>query len=145
MSKSVDPDETAHMSRLIWIYAVCKSLLLSAVAVISICMLNMLFSLKTLLLLLLLLLKSKIYLESFRFESEHSISYKITCAPSEDSDQPQPAHPCSLISVLARHSMGSQGLKHLQVDSEDSDQTAPMHRLISAFAGLTCNLVRNVC
>ena len=27
MSNSVDPDEAAHMSRLIWIYAVCKSLL----------------------------------------------------------------------------------------------------------------------
>ena len=33
MLNSVDPDETAHMSRLIWIYAVCKSLLLSPVAV----------------------------------------------------------------------------------------------------------------
>ena len=33
MSYRVDPDETAHMSRLIWIYAVCKSLLLSPVAV----------------------------------------------------------------------------------------------------------------
>ena len=33
MSNSVDPDETAHMSRLIWIYVVCKSLLLSPVAV----------------------------------------------------------------------------------------------------------------
>ena len=32
-SNSVDPDETAHMSRLIWVYAVCKSLLLSPVAV----------------------------------------------------------------------------------------------------------------
>ena len=30
---SVDLDETAHMSRLIWIYAVCKSLLLSPVTV----------------------------------------------------------------------------------------------------------------
>ena len=33
MSNSVDPDETAHKSRLIWIYAICKSLLLSPVAV----------------------------------------------------------------------------------------------------------------
>ena len=33
MSNSVDPDETAHMSRLILICAVCKSLLLSPVAV----------------------------------------------------------------------------------------------------------------
>ena len=31
MSNSVDPDETAH--RLIWIYALCKNLLLSPVAV----------------------------------------------------------------------------------------------------------------
>ena len=33
MSNTVDPDETAHMSRLIWIYAVFKNLLLSSVAV----------------------------------------------------------------------------------------------------------------
>ena len=33
MSNSVDPDETAHMSRLIWIYAVRKSLLYITVAV----------------------------------------------------------------------------------------------------------------
>ena len=33
MSNSVDPDETAHMSRLIWVYAVSKILLLSPVAV----------------------------------------------------------------------------------------------------------------
>ena len=33
MSNSVDPDETAHMSRLIWNYAVCKNLLLSPVVV----------------------------------------------------------------------------------------------------------------
>ena len=33
MPNSVDPDETAHMSRLIWIFTVCKSLLLLPVAV----------------------------------------------------------------------------------------------------------------
>ena len=33
MSNSVDPDEMAHMSHLIWIYAMCKSLLWSPVAV----------------------------------------------------------------------------------------------------------------
>ena len=33
MSNRIDPDEMAHMSRLIWIYAICKSLLLSPVAV----------------------------------------------------------------------------------------------------------------
>ena len=35
MSNSVDPDKMVHLSRLIWIYAVCKSLLLSPVAVKS--------------------------------------------------------------------------------------------------------------
>ena len=33
MSNSVDPDETAYMSLLIWIYFVCKSLLLLPVTV----------------------------------------------------------------------------------------------------------------
>ena len=33
MSNSVDPDKTLMMSRLVWIYAVCKILLLSPVAV----------------------------------------------------------------------------------------------------------------
>ena len=33
MTNSVDPDETVHMSRLIWSYAVCKVLLLSPVGV----------------------------------------------------------------------------------------------------------------
>ena len=33
MSNSVDPDETVQMGRLIWIYAICKNLLLSPVAV----------------------------------------------------------------------------------------------------------------
>ena len=33
MSNSVDPDEPAYYEHLIWIYAVCKSLFLSPVAV----------------------------------------------------------------------------------------------------------------
>ena len=33
MSNSIHPDEMAHMSPVIWIFAVCKSLLLSPVAV----------------------------------------------------------------------------------------------------------------
>ena len=33
MTNNVDSDETAYMSRLIWIHAVCKSLLLSSAAV----------------------------------------------------------------------------------------------------------------
>ena len=38
-----------------------------------------------------------------------SISYKIACAPSEDSDQP--AHPRSLIRVFTGHSVDSQGYR----------------------------------
>ena len=36
--------------------------------------------------------------------------YNMVCAPSEDKGQP--AHPHSLIRVLAWRSMGSQGLKN---------------------------------
>ena len=39
-------------------------------------------------------------------EPEHSISYKTTCAPSEDSDQP--VHPHSPVRIFARHSVGNQ-------------------------------------
>ena len=38
-----------------------------------------------------------------------SISYKVACAPSKDSDQP--VHPCSIIRVFARHSEGKNGSK----------------------------------
>ena len=47
--------------------------------------------------------------------------------PSKDSDQP--AHYCSLIRVFAGYSVGSKDPKHLELDSEDIDQTAQMHRL----------------
>ena len=43
---------------------------------------------------------------------EQSISYKIACAPSKDSDQP--AHQHSLIKVFAGQSIGSQGSKAIQ-------------------------------
>ena len=36
---------------------------------------------------------------TFKFEPAHDKSYKMTCAPSEDSDQP--GHPLSLIRVFA--------------------------------------------
>ena len=42
-------------------------------------------------------------------EMEHNIQHEITCAPSEDSDQP--AHPRRLIRVFAGHYGGSQGSK----------------------------------
>ena len=45
MSNSVDPDETAHhMSRLIWIYAVCKSLLLTLVEVKELILIKKLYN-----------------------------------------------------------------------------------------------------
>ena len=43
------------------------------------------------------------------FEPGDRISYKIVCAPSDDSDQP--VHSRSLIRVFAGHSVGSQGSK----------------------------------
>ena len=55
-------------------------------------------------------------------------SYNITCVSSEDSDQL--VHPCSLIRIFTGHSVGSKDPKRLQADSEDSDQTARMRRLI---------------
>ena len=79
---------------------------------------------------------SFIHYECIKTEPGHSISYnEIACAPSEDSAQP--AYPCSLIRVFAKD------LRRLQADSEDSDQTARMRRLIWVFDGHTCNLVGN--
>ena len=43
------------------------------------------------------------------FEPQHDKTNKMTCAPSEDSDQP--GHSPSLIRVFAVHSMGSKGPK----------------------------------
>ena len=64
-----------------------------------------------------------------------SISSKITCAPSEDSDQP------------AQFSQGTlwaaKDPKSLQGASEDSHQPAQMYRLICVFADRTRSLVRN--
>ena len=59
-----------------------------------------------------------------RNEPPHDKSNKMICAQSEDSDQP--GHPPSLIRVFAVHSMGN----FLHADSEDSDQTRRMPRLI---------------
>ena len=67
------------------------------------------------------------------------------CAPSEDSDQP--GHPPSLIRcpVWSESSLCAQWVakdpSFLSVDSEDSDQTGRMHRLIWVFAGRTDHLV----
>ena len=42
---------------------------------------------------------------SFTYEPPHDKTNKMTCAPSEDSDQP--GHPPSLIRVFAVRSVGS--------------------------------------
>ena len=78
MSNSVDPDETAHKSRLTWIYAVCKSLLLPPVAV------------KELMDIMKGLCQS--------YEPQCEKTYILVCVPNGDSNQP--AHPRSLIKVF---------------------------------------------
>ena len=59
------------------------------------------------------------------YEPQHYKTNKMTCAPSEDSDQP--GHPLS--QWVAEDPM------FLHADSEDSDQTGRMSRLIWVFAG----------
>ena len=59
------------------------------------------------------------------YEPQHYKTNKMTCAPSEDSDQP--GHPPS--QWVAEDPM------FLHADSEDSDKTGRMSRLIWVFAG----------
>ena len=76
------------------------------------------------------------------------------CAPSEDSVQP--GHPPSLIRVLAVLQWVAKDLSFLHADSEDTDQTGQMLRLIWVFAewhvsllvlscGGLCSLRINIC
>ena len=65
----------------------------------------------------------------FTFEPGHSISYKITCAPSEDYDQS--ARMRRLIRVFA------VALKTLMILGY------PERDLICVFAGRTCNHIGN--
>ena len=51
------------------------------------------------------------------YEPQHDKTSKMTCAPSEDSDQP--GLPPSLIRVFSVRPVGSLGLNCLHVDSED--------------------------
>ena len=64
-------------------------------------------------------------------ESVHDKTNKMTCAPSEDSDQP--GQPPSLTRVFAV----AKDPMLLHADSEDSDQTGRVPRLIRVFAGRT--------
>ena len=72
-------------------------------------------------------------------EPPHDKTNIMTCAPSEDSDLP--VHPPSLIRVFVCAQWVANDPSFLHVDSEDSDQTGRMLRLIWVFAGLTCHLV----
>ena len=61
-------------------------------------------------------------------EPPHDKPNKMNCAPSEDSDQPGP--PPSLIRVFACAQSVAKEPSFLHADSEDSDQTGRMTRLI---------------
>ena len=62
------------------------------------------------------------------FEPPHDKTNEMACAPSEDSDQHW--HPLSLIRVFAVVQWVAKGQMFLHADSEDSDETGRMHRLI---------------
>ena len=71
-------------------------------------------------------------------ESPYDKTNKMTCAPSEDSDQP--GHPPSLISLLSP-SRNIGPLTIYWVHREHCVQTGWMPRLICVFAGCTCHFV----
>ena len=73
------------------------------------------------------------------YEPPHDKTNKMTCAPSEDKDQP--GHLPILIRAFAVRLWVAKDPNVLQVDSEDSDQTGRMPRLIRVFAGRTCHFV----
>ena len=66
-------------------------------------------------------------LTSFRIEPAHDKTYKMACAPSEDSDQP--VHPPSLISLRCLHEECSGPWLPIERTAK-TDQTGRMHRLI---------------
>ena len=66
------------------------------------------------------------------YEPPHDKTNKMTCAPSEDSDQP--GHQPSLIRVFAVRSQGSQGPK---LSSRGQRKLGRMLRLRWVFAGRT--------
>ena len=75
----------------------------------------------------------------YELEPEHYKTHKMTCAPSEDSDQTR--HTPSLIRAFAVCIKRVWVLASLQVHIEDSHQTWWMSRLIWFFTRLTGNFV----
>ena len=63
----------------------------------------------------------------------------MACAPSKDSDQP--VHPPSLTRIFAVPQWVAKDPSFLHADSEDSDQTGWMPRLIWVFAERTVILL----
>ena len=62
------------------------------------------------------------------FELQHDKTNEMTCVPSKDSDQP--GHPPSLIKFSLGTLWVAKDAMLLHADSEDSDQTGWMPRLI---------------
>ena len=77
--------------------------------------------------------------ESLKFQTRHSISYKIACTTSEDSDQPVHTHILSRTPPFVYWKLG-----HLANQCKAmSDQPAHLNRLIWVIANRTCRLVGN--
>ena len=70
-------------------------------------------------------------------EPEQNKANKITCAPSEDSEQP--GYPPSLIRASLCDLRTAKDLTLLHANSEDSDQSGRIPRLIWVYAGRTCH------
>ena len=58
------------------------------------------------------------------YELPHDKTNKMTCTPSDDSDQP--GHPPSMTRVFAVHSKVAKEPSFLHADSEDSDGQADL-------------------
>ena len=69
----------------------------------------------------------------------HDKTNKMTCTPSVDSDQP--GHLPTLISVSLCTQRIDKDPRYLHAESEGSDQTGWMAKLIRVFAGRTCHFV----
>ena len=74
-----------------------------------------------------------------KIEPVHDKTNKMTCAPSEYSDQP--GHPLSLIRVFTVRMKTLGSLATYWAHSKGSDQTKRMPRLICVFAGRTGHLL----
>ena len=64
-------------------------------------------------------------LKSYRFVPPHDKTNEMACAPSEDSDQPGQSDQSSLCAQWV-----AKGQSFLHAESENSDQTGRMPRLI---------------